>query len=124
MRYNITASGPYLRAELIERETAEETRTFLRALAQASLQQGNSKVLICVRASRSIFKVEECGASMLLSELAARPAFKVALVADRHEVRASHEYVELLARQHGANLRSFGADESAAVEWLLHPAEP
>lgn len=96
---------------------------FLRALAAAALQHGSSQVLIWVRSSRSIFKVEEYGASEYLKELAARPTFKVALVADRHEVRSSHQYVELLARQHGANLRSFGEDEIAAVQWLLHEVE-
>ncbi|MEA3194607.1 MAG: hypothetical protein QOD26_2940 [Betaproteobacteria bacterium] len=76
-----------------------------------------SRILICVRASRPIFKVEQYSASAYLKEIALRPWLRVALVTARADVRSAHEYGELLAKQQGANLRSF-ADDAAALAWL------
>ena len=42
---------------------------------------------------------------------------RVALLADAEELRAAHEYIEVLARQQGANVRAF-RDEAQALEWL------
>jgi len=50
------------------------------------------------------------------------PDLKVALLADSAELRSSHEYVEMLARQQGASLRSF-RDEASAVSWLTGDAQ-
>lgn len=113
----ITPQGDVLRAELADRQTVEETREFLETLTQAALQHRATRVLIHVRSSRPIFKVEEYRASTYLDELARRPWLKVALVAARDDLRSAHGYVELLARQQGANLRSFSSD-AAALAWL------
>ncbi len=117
VRYSIVAVKHYLKAELLDRETVEETREFLVALAQAARRHGSSRVLICVHSSRPIFRIEQYQASAYLKELSARPGLKVALVAHRADVRSAHQYVELLARQQGANLKSF-EEESAAIDWL------
>jgi hypothetical protein len=42
---------------------------------------------------------------------------RIALVGDTRDLRMSHDYIELLARQRGLNVRSF-AVEAAALEWL------
>ena len=117
MRFSVTPAGNYLRAELVERETGAETREFLAALVAACLEHKLERVLILVRASRPIFKVEQYEASIHLRELARRPGCRVALVASRPDLRAAHEYLEVLAGQHGANLRSF-SHEALAAEWL------
>jgi len=117
VRYSIVALKDYLRAELLDRETAEETRAFIKALVGHSQRTGLERVLICVHTSRPIFRVEEYQASAWLKELAARPGAKVALVSSRLDIRAAHEYLEVLAQQQGARLRSFG-DESPAAAWL------
>jgi hypothetical protein len=121
MRFNICPLGDHVRAELVERETAAETSTFLKAVVDACLEHGIDRVLLCVRASRPIFKVEQYEASAFLRALARRPASRVALVASRPDLRASHEYLEVLAGQQRANLRSF-SNEALAVEWLREPA--
>lgn len=115
--FAITPQEGTLRAELTDRQTVAQTREFLEALADAALKHDATRILICVRASRPIFKVEQYSASAYLKEIALRPWLKVALVAGRSDVRSAHEYVELLARQQGANLRSF-ADDAAALAWL------
>ena len=114
---HIAAQASVLRAELVERQTVAQTLEFLAALADAALRHQATRILINVRASRPIFKVEQYSASKYLKEIASRPWLKVALVAGRADVRSAHEYVELLAKQRGANLRSF-ADDAAALAWL------
>ena len=45
---------------------------------------------------------------------------KIALLADTTDLRVSHEYLEIIARQHALNARSFRtADE--ALRWLRQP---
>ena len=122
MRFNIVALKEYLRAELLDRDTAHETREFLKALAAAALEGGHNRVLICVHTSRPIFRVEEYQASRYLKELAARPGARVALVSSRMDIRAAHEYIEVLARQQGASVRSF-SDETPAGAWLRGASE-
>jgi hypothetical protein len=122
MRFTIAAFQDHLRAELLDRESVEETREFLAALGKEALRRRSPRILVCVRLSRPIFKVEDYQASSYMRQLAARPDVKVALVANRHDIRAAHEYIEVLARQQGANLRSF-ADEAAALRWLRSPSD-
>ena len=117
MRFAIAAMRDHLRAELFDRETVEETREFLAALAEEALRRGSPRVLICVSSSRPVFRIEDYQVSYFLKELAARPSVRVALVSNREDTRAAHEYVEMLARRQGANLRSF-ADEAKALRWL------
>lgn len=117
MRYTIALEQDYLRAELFERETAEQTSEFLRAAATEGLRLGCNKALVSVHASRPIFKVEQFQFSAYMEALAARPSVMVALVSGSDELHAAHQYIELLAQQHGANLRCF-RHEPEAVQWL------
>lgn len=121
MSFRITPQDGYLRADLTDRQTAEQTREFLEALAAAALEQRTTRLLISVSSSRPIFKVEQYGASNYLRQLGERPWLKVALVAHRADLRSAHEYVEFLARQRNANLRSF-AGVTSALAWLTADA--
>jgi hypothetical protein len=58
-----------------------------------------------------------------VKQLAARK-LRVALLADSEEVRASQQYIEVLAAQQGARLRAF-RDEARALAWLrsVSPAQ-
>jgi hypothetical protein len=116
MRYTIELREGYLRGELVERETAEETREFGDALHAAMVENGLSRMLVVVRSSRAIFRVEEYQLSEFLRRL---PGARVALVADAPGLAAAHEYVQLIASQKGVALRSF-TSEKPALEWLLH----
>jgi len=123
LRYTIVPLSDHLRAELFERESAAETREFLNALAEDCLKHGSTRILVCVADSRPIFRIEDYQASVFLRQLAARATTRVALVAGHHDVRAAHEYLEVLARQQGASLRSF-PDEVPALRWLRSAAGP
>ncbi len=115
--YKITAEPGYLRAELFERETVEETRAFLDAVVRNNATHQRSRVLILVRASKSIFQVVAHGLMECFEELSATVPGQIALVGDTRDLRLSHEYIEVIARQRGLNVRSF-RDEAAALAWL------
>jgi hypothetical protein len=118
MRYTIELREGYLRGELIERETPGETAEFGAALQAALRDNGVSRMLVVVRASRPIFRVEEYQLSELFRRLGDVAGLRIALVADSAELAAAHQYVELIAGQKGIALRSF-AGEKPALEWLL-----
>ena len=123
--YKITAEPGYLRAELFERETVEETRAFLDAVVRNNAIHRRSRVLILVRASKSIFQVVAHGLMESFEQLSATKPGQIALVGDTRDLRLSHEYIEVIARQRGLNVRSF-RDEASALAWLQdrrHPNE-
>jgi len=120
MKYTIVDKQAYLRADLLERDSAEETEDFLEAIRQAGEKSPRTRLLICVHPPRAFFRVEKYRASRFLQELAERPALRVALVSRHFEVRVLHQYVEALARLKRANLHSFG-DDASAIRWLLAP---
>lgn len=117
MRVNFTVVGDYLRAELLDRETVEETQQFLRAIVAEGLARGLSKALVVVRTSRAIFQVQQYQLPGYLKDFAGNRSVRIALVGDNNELHSAHQYIELLARQHGVSVRAF-RDESAAAQWL------
>ncbi len=117
MQYKIAMERGYLRADLFERETAEETRRFLRAVVFESARHGCSRILVHVRSSKTLFTVERYGVLETFKKLASDPAHRIALLGDTVELGISHDYVALLARQQGITLRNF-QNESEAVEWV------
>jgi hypothetical protein len=123
MKYKIVDKHDYLRADLFERDNAEETETFLEAIREVGLKHPRNRLLICVHSPHAFFRIEKYHASRFLQELAERPQWRVALVSDHFEVRILHQYVEALARLKRAKLRSF-ADEGSAIRWLAEADSP
>jgi hypothetical protein len=117
MHFTFDNSPQCLRATLYGRNTVEETLQFIEALAAEARKHAASRFLICVRNSRPIFKVEQYKVSELFRQLAGNKGVRVALLADSDEVRASHQYIEVLASQQGAQVRAF-REESRALNWL------
>lgn len=116
MRYQITDAPDYLKAELFDRQTAEQTREFLDAVAGECIKRQHYRVLISVRSSRPVFSVEKYGLSSFL-DLALKYSGRIAVLADAPEIRLAQEYVAMLARLRGVNVRTF-RDEASAVQWL------
>lgn len=115
MNYRITFAADHLRAELAHRETFEEMREFLRAVARNSARC--PVVLIRVRESKPLFHVERGGLVECLLQIARAPQHRIALVADTPDLQASHEYLELIARQRGVRVRTFRG-EAEAEQWF------
>jgi hypothetical protein len=120
MGYRITLDRGVLRGELFSRETVEETKTFFRAIVSAGRESQCSCILISVYSSKPVFQLERHGLIEYFRELAAAPSRRIALLGDSRDLRISHEYIELIARQHGLNVRSF-PDETAAYQWFTDP---
>ena len=123
MHYTFAQAQDPLRAELFGRQTAEEALSFVEALAAEARNSAATRVLVWVRNSRPIFKLDAARISDPFKQLAARKV-RVALLADSEEVRASQQYIEVLAAQQGARLRAF-RDEARALAWLrsVSPAQ-
>jgi hypothetical protein len=116
--YEITAERGCLRATLFGRETVEETREFFRIVAaEIAGHRRAAALLLDVRLSRPIFHLEPGGFFDEFRKLAGEPSCKIALLGDTPELRLSHEYLALLARQRGMNVWSFRSD-AAAFKWL------
>ena len=116
MHYTFEQTRDHLRAELFGRQTVEETLKFVEALAAEARKSSATRFMVWVRNSRPIFKVEQVRVSDSFKQLAVRDV-RVALLADSEEVRASHQYLEVLAAQQGAKVRAF-RDEARALSWL------
>jgi hypothetical protein len=121
VQYKIERCAGYIKAEMIERDTAEETSEFVNAILDALRSHGVFKVLISLRSSRPVFKVDEWNLSGALEKVMGLPGLKVAFIADTKELSMSQEYIALLAQQRGLAFRTFGA-EKPAVAWLLEEA--
>jgi hypothetical protein len=117
MHFHFELMQDHLRAELFGRKTAEETLEFVQALVAEARKRSAAHILIWVRNSRPIFKLEPYRISEQFKQLAAAKGVRVALLADSDEVRASHQYIEVLAGQQGASVRAF-RDEPRALSWL------
>ncbi len=124
MKYRIELRGDILHAELQGRETAGDMRDFLHAVKAACRQHACPRILISVRASRPVFKLEDYGlagetrgeARGYVSELVS-PACRIALLGDTSELQFAHEYIEVVARQQQVNVKSF-REPASAVLWL------
>lgn len=121
MAYEITVNQDFVRAEFVGGETVEETKDFLRAVARYSA--AHSSFLLRIRASKPVFRLEELGLIEYFGEVARSASHKIALLADTSDLQASHEYLELIARQHGLNVRSFRGT-AQALRWLRDKPQP
>ena len=115
MTYRIALEDGFLRVDLAHRETVEEMREFLKALVRNSARC--PVILLRVRASKPLFHVERDGQIEFLRQIAHAPQHRIALLADTPDLQASHEYLELIARQRGVRVRTFRS-EAEAVAWF------
>jgi hypothetical protein len=120
MKFRIEPRGSYVLAEVNGRETPADMREFLFAVKLACRQHDCPRILLSVRASRPVFKLEEYGLSNGFAQEIVKPSCRIALVGDTSELNHAHEYVELVARQQQMNVRSF-KDLPSAQRWLLEP---
>ena len=115
--HRITIETHYLRADLFNRKTVEETREFFDLVAASAREHRRSRILICVRSSSPVFTVERSGFFSHFRNVSADPSHKIALVADTEELGYSHQYIEQLGQRQGINVRNF-RNERSALAWL------
>ena len=117
MRYTIEKQAGHLKAEMVERDTAEETAEFVEAIVQALRAGPVDKLLVSIRDSRPVFRVEQWRLSAALDQVMSIPGLKVAFIADTRELQMSQQYIALLGQQRGLQFQAFDS-EQAAVTWL------
>jgi hypothetical protein len=122
LRFSVEPRAGYLLARLSGRDSADEMRAFLLAVHEACRRHECPRILMSIRASRAVFRAEDYGLSGYANQLAT-PACQIALVGDTPELNAAHEYIEVVARQQGLNVRAFRSD-AAAEGWLAGAPEP
>src|SRR3989475_12413651 len=113
MKYQITMERGFLRADLLDRETAEETRAFLQAVGLASMNHRCSRVLVHVRLSNPLVTVGRHGALTDVEKIPSDPAHRIALLGETLELGMGHDYVSLLGRQQGIKRRSVQTEHTA-----------
>jgi ABC-type transporter MlaC component len=114
VRYTIEKQDGHLKAEMVERDTAEETAEFVEAIVQALRAGPVDKLLVSIRDSRPVFRVEQWRLSAALDQVMSIPGLKVAFIA---ELQMSQQYIALLGRQRGLQFEAFES-EAAARAWL------
>lgn len=117
--HRVRVEAGYIRAELFNRQTLEETQRFLDDTVAAASEHGCSRLLICIRNSKPIFAVERYGFSRYL-DIARKAGYKIALVGSNAELQIAHQYYATLARLGSVDLRAF-PDEADALAWLTSP---
>jgi len=121
MRYTIEKQEGHVKAEMFQRTTAEETAEFVDAIVAALRAPGApDKLLISIRDSRPVFKVEEWKLSAALDKVMSIDGLQVAFISDTRELQMSQQYIALLGRQRGLKFETFDS-EPAAVAWLTRP---
>jgi hypothetical protein len=118
MECNVKVEPGYIRVDVVNRETAEETAQFIDAILAALREHRIPKILLVLRKSRAIFKVGQYNLIDAFKAGALIPGLRIAHVSDSPELQASQDYIALLGRQHGIASRAF-KDEDAALSWLL-----
>src|SRR5439155_18625713 len=101
MLCEITVGPGYLKADLFNRQTAEEARDALAAIAAEARKRACSQILISVHASRPLFKVEQYGLPDYFKRVGEVLKYRIALTEDSNELTLSQEYIELLALRNG-----------------------
>lgn len=117
MLYRIIVESGYLKADLFNRTTVQETQEFFDVVAASAHTHRRSRVLISVHSSSPLFSVERSGFFTHFRGLSVDPSHKIALVADTAELGFSHQYIEDLGRQQGINVKNF-RDEPSGIAWF------
>lgn len=120
MKYDIKMCDGYLRAEMVDRESGEETREFILATVDALRAHNTRKLLVSVNRSIPLYKVTEWDLAGAIECASRIKGFRLALLSDSRELSMSHEYIALLSTQRGLECKVFGSEKSA-VEWLTEP---
>lgn len=117
MVYRIVVESLFLRAELFDRESMEETRSFFQVVGRESTLHGRPFILINNRSSTPILRVEFHALVETLKELGHTTSLRIALLGDAKDLGMSERYVTSYARRRGISVRSFPA-EAQALSWF------
>jgi hypothetical protein len=113
----LTRHRDYVHIAVTNQGGVDDARALMQRIV-AEIEGGTQRLLVSVRRSHALFKVEQYGLSDALRRLAGITGIKIALVGYSPELIASYQYVELLASQKGVAAKAF-ASEKESLRWLL-----
>lgn len=117
MHFFVEPRDGYLLAEMTERDTSDETAQFVQGIVEGLLRHQADRLLISIRKSRPIFKVEEWRLSKALDAISHIAGLRIAFIADSRDLGLSQQYISLLVVQKGIASKAFPS-EAAALAWL------
>ena len=117
MVYRITVAADFLRAELFDRETADEVKSFLRIAADVCEKNQRTCILLRIDSMTPMFQEDPYELFRYIGSLPLPPSWKIALVGDTTDFQATHESVEAVAGKFRLNLWTF-QNESQALLWF------
>ena len=117
MVYRITLATDFLRAQLFDRETADDVKSFLRAVANACEKSERACILLQIHPMTPIFHDDPYELIRYIATLPLPPSWKIALIGDTTDFQGTHESVEAVAGRFRLNLWVF-QDEAQALLWL------
>jgi len=117
MVYKITIEAGFLRAELFDRETVDEVKSFLRVVADACEKNQRTCILLRIDPLAPMFLADPYELFRYIGKLPLPPSWKIALVGDTTDFQATHENVEAVAGKFRLNLWTF-QDEAQALLWF------
>src|SRR6266480_167895 len=107
MLCEITVGPGYLKADLFDRQTAEEERDALAAIAAEARKHACSQILISVHASRPLFKIEQYGFPDYFRDFGKILECRIALTGDSNELRLSSNTSSSLRDAGGSTCGAF-----------------
>jgi len=113
----LTRHRDYVHIAVTNQGGVDDARALMQRIV-SEIEGGTQRLLVSVRRSHALFKVEQYGLSDALRRLAGVGGIKIALVGYSPELIASYQYVELLASQKGVAAKAF-ASEKESLRWLL-----
>jgi hypothetical protein len=117
MVYRITLAADFLRAELFDRETADEVKSFLRIVADVCEKNQRTCILLRIEPLTPMFQDDPYELFRYIGALPLPPSWKIALVGDTTDFQATHESVEAVAGKFKLNLWTF-QNEAQALLWF------
>jgi hypothetical protein len=117
MVYKITLETDFLRAELFDRDTVDEVKSFLLTVSAASVKNLRACILLRIHTMMPIFPDDPYDLIRHVGTLPLLPSWKIALLGDTTDFRGTHESIEAVAGKFKLNLWTF-QDEAAAQLWF------
>lgn len=115
--YKITLDEDYLRAELHDWKTADETQKFLGIVAGTGKVLHCGRFFIAVHSSMSRSMLDKSSFLAQLKPLGTAPEHKIAVLGDALDPASADECIQQFTQQHDVNVRAF-ADEETALQWV------
>lgn len=117
MEYSITADDEFLRVKVSGRDTDRPPSDVCAIILQESGKSGRARILIELDQKFPLSPTSQHQLVTRLPEIGFTPRHRIALVHKTTEMRASNDFINLVAVNRGVNVRNFPGLHDAET-WL------